>query len=121
MLVQLTLLVPSYDDSACPTVHHLILRTQPTCIIAIYKKNNKIITATPPAGKADRNLFADHLSSFDNVIGFDSWKLKMLRRVREDIDEELDLREGERLAHEAELAKAKEDRKAQFVKPYTGS
>ena len=46
--------------------------------------------------KADLHVFADHVYNMDNVVGFDSWCLRLLKRVKEDIEERVFEVEGER-------------------------
>ena len=46
--------------------------------------------------KADLGNFADHVYQLDSVVGFDSWCLRLLKRVKEDISEEIHRREDQK-------------------------
>ena len=51
--------------------------------------------------KGDISTFADHVYNMDSVVGFDTWSLKLLKRVKEDIEERIFQMEGERKLKEA--------------------
>jgi hypothetical protein len=64
------------------------------------------------------NAFADHVFSFDNVMGLESWHLKMLSRCKEDLEEELDRRQDAEDEKEAERVRKAEERAAGFKSEY---
>ena len=66
----------------------------------------------------DMDMFVDHLFNFDNVSPFESWHLKLLNRVKEDIEEELERLVAVEEAKEAAKQKAAEDRQAAFKVGY---
>jgi len=64
----------------------------------------------------DLAAFADHVYNFDNVAGLDEWSLGMLNRVKEDIEEELDRIERQRVKEELREKRLK-DQMAGLVRP----
>jgi alpha-soluble NSF attachment protein len=67
--------------------------------------------------KADLDIFVDHIYNFDNVYGLDSWCLRLLNRVKEDIEEEVNRAFEEKKQKESE-AKHLEDIKAGLVSEF---
>uniref|UniRef100_A0A7S2R3C7 Uncharacterized protein n=1 Tax=Rhizochromulina marina TaxID=1034831 RepID=A0A7S2R3C7_9STRA len=64
----------------------------------------------------DLAAFADHIYNFDNVAGLDEWCLRMLNRVKEDIEEEIDRIEKARIKEELK-AKRLQDQLAGLARP----
>lgn len=58
--------------------------------------------------KADLEAFAEHAYNMDNVVGFDQWQLRVLNRVREDIQGELDRIERKKKKEAAEEQRKKD-------------
>lgn len=66
--------------------------------------------------KLDMHAFADHVYSFDCVAGLDEWSLRLLNRVREDMVEEIDRLEKERIKAE-QRKKLEEEMRLGLARP----
>lgn len=69
--------------------------------------------------KCDLGIFVDHVYNFDSVFGFDAWCLRLLNRVREDIEEEIERAKEEAKLKEIE-AKREADIKAGLISAFAG-
>jgi len=77
---------------------------------------DNLLTIIP---KCDVDAFADHVYSFDNVVGLEAWHLRMLNRVKEDLDEEVARKDALNKDHEAARKQAMVDRQAKYKVGYT--